>query len=309
MNQPPSRIDLGGLSLTVLDGGTFRLDGAALYGIYPRVFWEKLNHPDADNRVMLGISPAVVTGPEGCLLIDPGIGSGWGDHARDRYDLQGQRPLEEMLAEAGVNPDEVGTIVATHLHFDHVAGAVAGEAITGGDLSDPRLLSEGLLGQLEPALPEARLVVQRAEFEAAEAPDLRTAQYVAGAVARVYEREGRFDLIDGDVEPMPGVRLELTGGHTPGHQVIWIEGRDQTLLLAGDLIPTTSHVRSEVLEGVDVEPAVSARVKAALLARAAERNAWLGFYHAPRVRWGRIRAGAAGAYKIEETETVPSRRR
>ena len=151
--------------------------------------------------------------------------------------------------------------------------------------------------------------MQKAELASADAPDLRTSRFVAGAVARVYERENRLEPVSGELEFMPGIRLEQTGGHTPGHQVVWLSGDQESMLLSGDLVPTTSHLRSEVVEGVDFEPSVTARAKASLLARVAERRAWLGFYHAPRVRWGKISVGAAGAYQIEETETVPSRRR
>ncbi len=307
MNLPAATIDLGGLTVSVLDGGSFRLDGAALFGIFPRVFWEKMNRPDEDNRVLLGLAPVVVTTPAGSAVIDPGIGYGWGAHAVDRYALRGQRPLAAMLADAGVEPDDVRAIIATHLHFDHVSGAVTGALIEGGDFSDPRVLSEGMLDDLEPALPRARLIVQREEHLDAARPELRTAPYMAGAVSRVYEQAGRLELISGPVEPLPGVKLEPTGGHTAGHQVVWLQGHDGSMLLSADLVPTTAHLRSEVLEGVDAEPIVSARAKASLLARAVERGAYLTFYHAPRIRWGRIRSGPAGSYQLEETETVPSR--
>ena len=308
MSRSAASVDLCGLRLTVLDGGTFRLDGAALYGILPRVYWEKLNHPDEDNRVLLSVAPMVVETPEGVFLIDPGLGSQWGAAARDRFDLKDQRPLETMLAEAGVTPAQVVGVILTHLHFDHAWGAVhplaAREASGGSGWVDD------LSGDLETALPSARLYVQREEIAAARHPDLRTAGHVVPSVVTAYEQAGRLELIEGSVEPAPGLRIEKTGGHTAGHQVVWLEGQEAVFLLPGDLVPTATHLRGEVVEGLDHTPVVSAAVRAGLLARAVESNAWLTFYHAPRVRWGRIRSGPSGAYKLDETHTVsPASRR
>jgi len=307
MTSEPARIDLGGLQLAIVDGGTFRLDGAALYGIFPRVFWEKLNRPDDDNRVLLALTPAVVTTSEGVVIIDPGIGSGWNPQAADRYDIQGVRAPRDILAGLGISPSDVTGIIATHLHFDHVAGAVEVSA----DSDDRNGSSDNFIenpDSLQPAFPQAMLYLQQAELEASRQPDLRTASYTASYAAEVYAREGRCAVLEGDSQPIPGIRIVHTGGHTRGHQAIWLEGSEATFLLAGDLIPTTSHVRSEVLEGVDHEPAVTAHAKASLLAEAVSSGAYLTFYHAPRVRWGRIRSGPSGSYKLDETHTASSSR-
>ena len=300
---PPPTIDLGGLVLTVLDGGSLRLDGATLYGIQPRVFWERVNRPDEDNRVLLALAPLLVATAEGYVVIDPGIGAGWNAAARDRYDLRGTRDLDDLLRSVGIPVDDVIGVVATHLHFDHVAAAVRRLSEDREEGASPEWLHRSAT-DLEPVLPRARLAVQQRELEAALSPELRTAPYLASGLPEVYRRAGRLLPLEGKGEPFPGIKVECTGGHTQGHQVVWIEGRDATLLVAGDLIPTTSHLRAEVLEGVDVEPLATARAKAELLSRVVARGAFLSFYHAPRVRWARVRPGPAGGYRLEETATA-----
>ena len=297
-------LDLGGMRLRVLDGGTFRLDGASLYGILPKVFWEKKNRPDDDNRVLLASSPLLVEGRFGKVIIDPGIGSGWGPRAVDRYALQGQRSLSELLEEAGARPGEVRAVIATHLHFDHVAAAVLPPQESADDLN-PREWAEQLSGSLEPALPSAALYVQDEEIRAARQPDLRTAAFVAPAVCTAYEDEGRLARVQGEDEPFPGIRLEPTGGHTPGHQVVWLEGNERTVLIPGDLVPTTSHLRGEVQEGMDHEPSRAASVKAELLARLVSASGYITFYHAPRVLWARVAAGPSGSYELTDITTAP----
>ncbi|MFO7768499.1 MAG: MBL fold metallo-hydrolase [bacterium] len=296
-------LDLGGMRLRVLDGGTFRLDGATLYGILPKVFWEKKNRPDEDNRVLLASSPLLVEGPFGKVVIDPGIGSGWGPRAVDRYALQGQRSLAEMLGEADTDPGEVKALIATHLHFDHVAAAVLPPQETAEDLS-PREWAEQLTGDLEPALPSAALFVQEEEVRAALQPDLRTAAFVAPAVCTAYEQAGRLARVMGDDEPFPGVRLERTGGHTPGHQVVWLEGSERTVLMPGDMVPTTTHLRGEVQEGMDHQPSRTASAKAGLLSRLVATRGYMTFYHAPRVLWARVLSGPSGSYQLEEIQTA-----
>lgn len=309
MRWEAARVDLGGLQLTIVDGGSFRLDGATLYGVFPRVYWERMNRPDEDNRVLLATAPAVVETPEGAVLIDPGLGDGWGAVAADRYDLRGQRPLAELLAEAGVAREDVRGVIVTHLHFDHASAAVSTPHQAGDENASPRVWAEQMAADLEAALPSARLYVQAGEVDAARRPELRTASFVAPSICDSYERNGRLERIEGRASPFPGVEIELTGGHTPGHQVVWLRGASQTVLMAGDLLPTTTHLRAEVMEGADCEPSVSARVKAGLLARAVECGALLTFYHAPRVRWGRLRPGLSGKYELAEKFTISPDRR
>ncbi len=297
-------MDLGGLRLTIVDGGSLRLDGASLYGVFPRVYWELMNTPDEDNRVLLSTAPAVIETDEGAVVVDPGIGDGWGPGAIDRYALDGQRTLSDMLADAGVAPADVRGVIATHLHFDHVSASVNTTAAM-KDVGAPTLeRAEDLVGDLEPAFPSATFYVQASELESARQPELRAASYVTPAVCDAYRRAGRLELLNGPASPFPGVEIEPTGGHTSGHQVVWLKGKNQTVLLPGDLLPTTTHLRGEVMEGVDLEPSVSAAAKASLMSRALGSGSLITFYHAPRVRWGRLRSGLSGKYELEGTLTV-----
>lgn len=310
MNWAPALLDLGGLRLTIVDGGSLRLDGASLYGVFPRVYWERVNTPDDDNRVLLATAPAVIETDEGAVVVDPGMGDGWGPAAIDRYALGGQRPLADMLADAGVALHDVRGVIATHLHFDHIAAAVNTPAAMKEAGSSAVERAEDLVGDLEPAFPSATFYVQAKELEAAWQPELRAASYVTPAVCDAYRRAGRLELLNGPASPFPGVEIEPTGGHTPGHQVVWVKGENQTVLLPGDLLPTTTHLRGAVTEGIDYEPSVSAAAKASLMSRALGSGSLITFYHAPRVRWGRLRSGLSGKYELGEklTVDVPGRR-
>ncbi len=120
------------------------------------------------------------------------------DKSHDIYGLDRARHLDHALAEAGVGPDEIDIVLASHLHFDHVGGATVRDAS----------------GHVVPRFPKARHLVSRGEWEAATHPPERTrGSYLTANFVPLFEA-GVVDLIDGDDAVMPGVRVQRSGGHT-----------------------------------------------------------------------------------------------
>jgi N-acyl homoserine lactone hydrolase len=113
------------------------------------------------------------------------------------------RPVLDALAHAGIAGDEVTAIANCHLHVDH-----CGE------------------NRLFPNVP---IYVQSAEWAAANEPDY--------TVASVLEFPGaNYVHIDGDHEPVPGIRIFGTPGHSPGHQSLVVDAPDGPVLLAGQAV-------------------------------------------------------------------------
>src|SRR5829696_7574449 len=67
-------VELGDLDLTRVSDGEFRLDGGAMFGVVPRVKWEKPCPPDAQNRIRMGTNCLLVARGNDLVLIDTGIG-------------------------------------------------------------------------------------------------------------------------------------------------------------------------------------------------------------------------------------------
>ncbi len=237
-------IELGGLEIDILSDGEFRLDGGAMFGMVPRERWKKWCPPDEKNRIRLATHGLLVRGDDFTLVIEPGIS---GDVDRDWFAITKEPTLEESLAGKGVSPGLVTHVLFTHLHFDHAGG---------GD-----------------RFPHATCLVQRREWEAMTSPDLLH--------SRSYRREDRppedrLQLLDGEEEPLPGVVVRLTGGHTPGHQVVILGDR---ALFWGDLMPTRHHLSPPRFMAYDLMPRDVARQKVALLAESTGKG-WLNFlYH------------------------------
>jgi glyoxylase-like metal-dependent hydrolase (beta-lactamase superfamily II) len=139
----------------------------------------------------------VITHPGGAVLVDTGVGGPqrWLDDWRVV-----NRSVADALAELDMSPADISLVINTHLHFDHC-------------------------GQ-NAVFKHAPACVQRAELARAkrEEPEL-------------YDwhdfMNGRFELLDGDAEVLPGLEVIATPGHTAGHQCVLVRG-DGLDLLIGD---------------------------------------------------------------------------
>jgi glyoxylase-like metal-dependent hydrolase (beta-lactamase superfamily II) len=242
-----------------------------MFGVVPRVLWEKTDPPDARNRVRLACNVTVIRAHGATILVDTGMGDRWTEKERALYALARERTLAYRLAELDVEPEEVDFVVNTHLHFDHAGGN-----------------TETHDGRTMPAFPRARYVVQRGEWEdARHAHERSRASYREGDWRTVAD-SGLLDLLDGEKELVPGVRVVPTGGHTAHHQMVRVEGGGETLVVPSDLLPTASHLPLPYIMAFDLHPADTLAAKRRLLHEAADGNFWMVFYHDARTPLGRI---------------------
>lgn len=264
---------LGDARVDLLDGGTFGLDGGAMFRVVPRALWAPLLPPDEQNRVTLGIRPLLVRTAGRTLLLDAGIGPERRDaRFAERVALRAGPPLEEQLAGLGVAEDEVDLVVLTHLHFDHAGGLLRADG--------------------RPRFPRARVVVQHDELAdaAADCPLCR-ASYLQDDWAPLTDL---LAPLRGDADVAPGVRVTRTGGHTRGHQVVRVEAGGAALVFWGDLVPTAAHLRPHWVMGFDLYPVEAYEAKRDLLVPAVAAGAVHVLYHEPGQALGRVVVDADG---------------
>jgi glyoxylase-like metal-dependent hydrolase (beta-lactamase superfamily II) len=276
-------LQLGDFRIHALDGGAQRLDGGAMFGVVPKPLWEKRIPADERNRIPLALRCLLVETPDALVLIDNGAGNKESEKFTGIYGIDNMASdaarfptrIEEALHALGYSADDVDVMLDTHLHFDHAGGNTR----------------RNEAGVIELSYPRARYVVQRGEFEWAHIRNERVqASYLAHNFDPVAEA-GRFDLIGGDVEVVPGIRTLRTPGHTPHHQSVVIESAGATACFLGDVIPTSAHLPLPWIMGYDVEPLVTLESKRTLLARARAEDWLLVFEHDPVVAWGRLDPG------------------
>jgi glyoxylase-like metal-dependent hydrolase (beta-lactamase superfamily II) len=297
---------LGRLRCHALEGGIQRLDGGAMFGVVPKPLWERRAPPDAKNRITLGLRCLLVEHPDGLVLIDTGLGNKEDAKFMEIYGIENQgRPgptqLEDAMAEAGYRPEDVRTVINTHLHFDHAGGnTMVGwpDAQLGGGADRPSDKSP-----LRLAFPNASYVVQSGDLEFARHANERTrASYLPHNYEPVAQA-GRFRLLEGDCEVMPGISVRLVPGHVPFLQGVLLQSGPDTLFYLADLIPTRHHLPLPWIMGYDVEPLRTLESKRALVRIAAEEGWWIYFEHDPDVIMGRLRPAERG---VELVDRVPS---
>ena len=266
-------LQVGRLRCHALEAGVVRLDGGAMFGIVPKVLWERRAPADERNRITLAMRCLLIEHDAGLVLVDTGLGNKEDLKFKDIYGVAndgagGRTQLEDALAALGHTPADVRWVINTHLHFDHAGGDAYRDAG----------------GVVAASFPKARYVVQQGELEFARHANERTA-----ASYLRHNFEGiPFTLVTGETEILPGVRVLPTPGHTPYHQSIMLESGGERACFVADLVPTTAHLPLPWIMGFDVEPLVTLESKRRLYQRA-EAEGWLMcFEHDPRVVAGRL---------------------
>lgn len=252
------RIPAGDLQISVLDAGRLWLDGGAMFGVVPRPLWGKQREPDDHNRIELAMNVLLVQDGNRTVLVDSGAGTDWTEKERAIYRLE-PRSAEDMLAPAGLEPEDVDIVVSSHLHFDHAGG----NTVTDGD------------GVLRPAFPEAQYVFLRGEIETATHTNERTrGSYLSKAFEPLLAEPDRVRVVDDGAWVTPWLELRVARGHTPDMAIAVLRGGDRPVGFLADLVPTASHVPYPWIMGYDLEPLETLAAKKRVLPEA-HRDRWI----------------------------------
>lgn len=149
---------IGPYEIFTVQTGYVSLDGGAMFGVVPKILWNKTNPADELNRIQLALRTLVINGNDRLILIDAGVGSKMNEKLQKIYKVDHQEhELEQGLAEKGITFDQVTDVIITHLHFDHVGGATIEEN-----------------GVLKPTFPNAKYYVQGEQWYWANHPSEKT---------------------------------------------------------------------------------------------------------------------------------------
>ena len=276
-----------------IQAGGQLLDGGAMFGVVPKALWQRRIAADDRNRIPMGMRCLLVEHEDGLVLVDTGAGNKEDRKFYDIYGIENAPPdgdagptaLEAGIRLAGFAPEDISLVVNTHLHFDHAGGNTAVEPD----------------GSLRIAFPNARYVVQKGEYEYARSANERTAaSYFPHNYAPILEA-GRYDLIEGERELRPGLRVLPTPGHTPHHQSVILDaGGGEVLCFLGDVVPTQWHLPLPWIMGYDVEPLVTLESKRRLLARATDEEWLVMFEHDAETGTGRVVRDGKKTYTLAE---------
>ncbi|HEV2494116.1 MAG TPA: MBL fold metallo-hydrolase [Terriglobia bacterium] len=274
---------LGKFDIAILSDGTFALDGGQMFGVVPKLLWEKKAPADLRNRIRMGLNCLLVrTGSEN-ILIETGIGDKFDAKFADIYDVRKPVTLLDQLRGRGVAPEEIDIVINSHLHFDHCGWNARKEG-----------------ARVIPTFPRAHYKVQRGEWQHALNPTERDrGSYIADFFLPV---EAQTDFLDGDCEIVPGVRVAVVPGHNRNMQCVWIESEGERACFISDLVPMRWHLGFPWIMSFDLYPLETLANKKLLLPQLARDRAVVIFPHDDEVRWARL-AEQEGKFSAEALST------
>jgi len=251
---------LGDLEFHILNDGTFRLDGGAMFGVIPRPMWERKAPPDERNRVRLLLLSLLIRAAGKWILVETGAGDKWEAKQRDIFAFEGTSRLPDQLAARGVQPEDVDLVINTHLHFDHCGWN-----------------TRRVDGKVVPTFPNARYVLQRGELEHAKGPTERDRASYLGDNFLPIEAVGQWWLLEGDREVAPGVELIRVPGHTRDMQCVKLSGGGKAAFFFVDLVPTAAHLAYPWIMGYDLYPLTTLENKKKWIPQVS-REGWIGIF-------------------------------
>ena len=275
---------LGDWTFRAFHDGRFKLDGGAMFGVVPRVMWEKHHPADEMNRIQLDLRCLLAEEGNRRILVDTGIGDRWEDKYKQIFAIE-RRPnqLVAELAEAGLTAESITDVVLTHLHFDHAGGAL-------------KQSEEGLV----PTFPAARYWVQDQHWNWALEPTERDRASFRRDDFQTLKDSGQLEVVEGLQEIMPGLRVNPINGHTPGQQMVEFHTGAGVLVYCADLIPFASQVRAPWIMGFDLNPLLTLSEKKQFLSRAVEDAYVLVFEHDPLIEAATV-AFVDGKFQLRNT--------
>lgn len=276
---------LGQYKVESITSGHLWLDGGSMFGVVPKVLWEKKARADRKNRIYMAMNVLLITSPDMNILVDTGAGSKEDTHFQNMYSLD-EPQLFQALKARGLKRGDIDLVVNTHLHFDHAGGNTERQED----------------GAIVPCFPNATYVVQRKEYEDALAANERSkASYLPDNYVPLAE-SGRLQFLEGEKELADGITAYPLPGHTMGMQGVKITGGGKTALYLADCIPTRHHIPLPWIMSYDLYPLITLETKKAVLPKAAEERWTLFFEHDPEVAAARIQELAPHKYRVIPVE-------
>ena len=254
---------IGDFELTWLNGGTFELDGGAMFGVVPKVLWQKKYPPTEDNYIPMTAWPILVRTPQALVLIESGIGNKLTDKQKKIYRVREEWSVVEELKLLGISREDIGFVVLTHYDFDHAGGVVMQE-------------TDGTLGF---TFPKAKHILQKKEWHDVLNPNIRTINTYWPLNNELMRTSTNLHLIDGRYEVVPGITVAHTGGHNEGHQIVTIESKGEKALHLADLLPTHAHANPLWIMAYDNFPMESIALKEQWMKQGVAEGVWFTFYH------------------------------
>ncbi len=269
------RMQLGAFDVTALYDGYIDLDTKLLKNTKPgevqRLVARMFQTMPA---VQTAVNAYVVHTGSNLILVDAGAAKLFGPSLGFVLD---------NLRAAGYMPEQIDTVLLTHMHGDHINGLVTADG--------------------KAVFPNAEVRVAKAEADfwlseevAAKAPKDALAFFkMARDGAAPYRAANKLKTFEGNVELLSGVKAIATPGHTPGHTSFMFSSNGERLFVWGDIVHNyaVQFVNPGVAIEFDIDPKKAVATRRALMVEAAKERYWVAGMHLPFPGIGHLRKDGA----------------
>jgi glyoxylase-like metal-dependent hydrolase (beta-lactamase superfamily II) len=267
------------MNLYSINLGNFKLDGGAMFGVVPKIIWNKLNPADENNLCSWALRSLLIEEDDRLILIDNGMGDKQDAKFFGHYFLHGNDTLDSSLAKHGFTKDDITDVVLTHLHFDHCGGSII-------RVDD----------QLVPAFKNATYWSNEKHWQWATNPNEREkASFLKENILPIKE-SGQLKMVDINNVPNEGnfqsINIQPSGileklsfiivnGHTNSMMLPVIKWNEKSIIYMADLLPSSAHIPLPYVMAYDMFPLITLEEKKMFLQWALKNDGILFFEHDP----------------------------
>lgn len=256
------------MRLYSVNTGYFKLDGGAMFGVVPKVIWNKLNPADENNLCSWALRSLLIEDGNRLILVDNGMGDKQDAKFFGHYHMHGNDSLDGSLARHGFHRGDITDVILTHLHFDHCGGSISRQGES-----------------LVPAFPNATYWSNTRHWEWATKPnDREKASFLKENILPIQE-SGQLRMIDipseGHARFSDNIQIRFVHGHTDGQMLPQVQYKGKTLVFMADLLPSVHHIPVPYVMAYDMFPLTSLHEKKAFVEEAMAGDYILFFQHDP----------------------------
>ena len=258
------------MKLYPIESGNFKLDGGAMFGVVPKSLWNRTNPADSNNMIDMAARCLLIEDGDKLTLIDTGMGDKQSEKFFGYYYPWGEHSIDKSLKKYGFHRDDITDVFLTHLHFDHVGGAIQWNKDKTG---------------YEPAFKNAKFWSNKEHWKWATEPNAREKASFLPENILPMEESGQLHFLNRKENEIFTAAQEFNfgvlfvDGHTDKQMIPHIKYKDKTLVFMADLLPTAGHIPLPYVMGYDTRPLLTLSEKEKFLKKAADEKYYLFLEH------------------------------